>query len=105
VQFAYNSATIKASAQHVLVSIAAALGDEQAAGHVFQVKGYTDASGSAAYNLKLSGRRARSVVAALGRLGVPADRMRPVGMGKADLLAGVDPRDGRNRRVEVLIVA
>ncbi len=104
IQFAYNSATIERAAQHTIVSIAAALGDPEAAGHVFEVKGYTDARGSTAYNLRLSTRRAASVVASLRQLGVPAERMRAVGKGKSDPLRGVDPKDERNRRVEVLIV-
>jgi outer membrane protein OmpA-like peptidoglycan-associated protein len=104
IQFGYDSAAIPSSAQHTLVSVAAALGDPAAHGHVFQVKGFTDSRGSVAYNLKLSERRAASVVAALRRLGVPRDRMEAVGRGKAGYLAGIDTADARNRRVEVLIV-
>lgn len=104
IQFGYDSASIPASAQHTLVSIAAALGDPAAQGHVFQVKGFTDSRGSVDYNLKLSARRADSVVAALQRLGVPRERMEAIGRGKAGYLAGVNTTHARNRRVEVLIV-
>jgi OOP family OmpA-OmpF porin len=69
-----------------------------------QVTGYTDASGSAGYNQRLSERRANAVAAALTRLGVPRGDMAVSGRGKNDLRVptadGV--REPQNRRVEIV---
>ncbi len=67
--------------------------------------GYTDTSGSAAYNQKLSERRADTVKQELIRLGVPASAIVAIGRGQNDLL--VPTKDGvrepQNRRVEIEI--
>jgi hypothetical protein len=67
------------------------------------VTGHTDTSGSAAYNLELSQRRAEAVAAELIRQGVPAGEIVTVGRGEEQLLVptadGV--REPRNRRVEI----
>jgi len=68
------------------------------------VTGYTDASGSAGYNQRLSERRANNVANALGRFGVPRQAMDVSGRGKND--QRVPPADGvrepQNRRVEIV---
>ena len=67
--------------------------------------GHTDTSGSAAYNLELSQRRAEAVASELVRQGVPATEIVTIGRGEEDLLVptadGV--REPRNRRVEIVI--
>ena len=69
-----------------------------------QVTGYTDTSGSAGYNQRLSERRANAVAAALERLGVPRSDMVVAGRGQNDLRVptpnGV--REPQNRRVEIV---
>jgi hypothetical protein len=69
------------------------------------VTGHTDTSGSAAYNLELSQRRAEAVASELVRQGVPATEIATVGRGEEDLLVptadGV--REPRNRRVEIVV--
>jgi hypothetical protein len=69
------------------------------------VTGYTDTSGSAAYNLELSQRRAEVVANELMREGVPATDIVTLGRGEEDLLVptadGV--REPRNRRVEIIV--
>jgi len=69
------------------------------------VTGHTDTSGTAAYNLKLSQRRAEMVARELVDQGVPAADITTVGQGQQDLLVptadGV--REPRNRRVEIVI--
>jgi opacity protein-like surface antigen len=68
-----------------------------------QVTGYTDRSGSPAYNQRLSERRANNVARALVGLGVPQNQMAVSGRGENDnrvpTAAGV--REPQNRRVEI----
>ena len=67
--------------------------------------GYTDLSGSAAYNQRLSERRADTVKQELIRLGVPAAAITAVGRGESNPL--VPTKDGvrepQNRRVEIVL--
>jgi len=69
-----------------------------------QVTGYTDRSGTAGYNQRLSERRANNVARALTRLGVPREQMIVSGRGENDnrvpTAAGV--REPQNRRVELM---
>lgn len=69
------------------------------------VTGYTDMAGTAAYNQRLSERRAATVRAELIRLGIPADEIVTIGRGKND--PAVPTADGvrepRNRRVEIVM--
>lgn len=69
-----------------------------------QVTGYTDTSGSARYNQRLSVRRARIVAHILAHMGVPWRAMTVAGRGENDLAVptpnGV--REPRNRRVTVI---
>ncbi|MBC7171544.1 MAG: OmpA family protein [Polyangiaceae bacterium] len=71
-----------------------------------RVEGHTDSQGSAPYNLDLSKRRARSVVAALTRYGVDAGRLQPEGFGLTRPIADNATNEGRarNRRVEFNIL-
>jgi len=70
-----------------------------------KVNGYTDLSGTAAYNQRLSVRRAQSVAAELVRDGVPRTAIAIQGFGESNPLVptakGV--REPQNRRVEIVI--
>ncbi len=70
-----------------------------------EVDGYTDLSGSAAYNQGLSVRRAQAVAAELARDGVPRAAIAVQGFGESDPLvptaAGV--REPQNRRVQIIL--
>jgi len=72
-----------------------------------QIYGYTDSTGSAEYNLKLSDERAASVKAYLATKGLSASRFVTKGMGIAEPIASNDTPEGRsqNRRVEFAITA
>jgi outer membrane protein OmpA-like peptidoglycan-associated protein len=69
------------------------------------VNGYTDLSGSPAYNQRLSVRRAESVEAELVRDGVPKDEIVIRGYGESDPLVPTAPgvREPQNRRVEIIL--
>jgi hypothetical protein len=67
--------------------------------------GHTDTSGSEAYNMALSLRRANAVKNALVQEGVPAQAISVIGRGEANPLVatGDGVREPQNRRVEIVI--
>jgi hypothetical protein len=67
--------------------------------------GHTDTSGSEAYNMALSLRRANTVKNALMQEGVPAQAISVVGRGEANPLVatGDGVREPQNRRVEIVV--
>jgi outer membrane protein OmpA-like peptidoglycan-associated protein len=67
------------------------------------VVGYTDSTGSAKFNNKLSRDRAESVKTALVSDGIPSDRIATSGRGESEPVASNDTEQGRqkNRRVVV----
>jgi outer membrane protein OmpA-like peptidoglycan-associated protein len=69
--------------------------------------GYTDITGPADYNLKLSGERAASVRNYLVGKGLASSRFNVTGLGIADPIATNETAEGRsqNRRVEFAITA
>jgi outer membrane protein OmpA-like peptidoglycan-associated protein len=69
-----------------------------------QVTGFTDTTGSAAYNQRLSERRANAVATRLVALGVARSDMAVSGRGMNDLRVPTPPgvREPQNRRVEIL---
>lgn len=102
--FDFDKATLKPEGRQVLDQVA-----EQASGMSLETLiavGYTDSTGPAAYNQKLSVRRADSVKDYLVSKGVPADRIYTEGKGESDPIATNATREGRaqNRRVEIELV-
>jgi outer membrane protein OmpA-like peptidoglycan-associated protein len=71
------------------------------------IYGYTDSTGPADFNLKLSQERAASVRTYLTGKGINGGRFTVQGMGIADPIASNETPDGRskNRRVEFAITA
>jgi OmpA-OmpF porin, OOP family len=69
-----------------------------------QVTGYTDLSGSAGYNQRLSERRANAVANAMVRFGVPRSDMvvRGRGMNNPRVPTAPGVREPQNRRVEIV---
>jgi outer membrane protein OmpA-like peptidoglycan-associated protein len=69
-----------------------------------EVSGYTDLSGSASYNERLSERRANAVADALARLGVPRSEMAVSGRGTDSprIPAAPGVREPQDRRVEIV---
>jgi OOP family OmpA-OmpF porin len=70
------------------------------------VNGYCDSIGTVRYNLRLSQRRADSVVKYLADHGVAENRLIPHGYGKTHFVASNRTAEGRaqNRRVELVPV-
>jgi outer membrane protein OmpA-like peptidoglycan-associated protein len=102
VHFDFNKAKIRAGDAAVLDEAASTL--KANPNTVINVKGYCDAIGSENYNLKLSDRRADSVVDYLVKAGIPSSQLTPHGYGKTDFVAPNDTAEGRaqNRRVELV---
>jgi len=68
------------------------------------IEGHTDSKGSEAYNLKLSQRRAESVVRTLTGSGIDASRLRAVGYGESRPIADNRTDEGRQRNRRVVAV-
>lgn len=102
VQFSFDSVELTRATRRDLDRVAEALADARLADAAVMVEGHTDATGSAAYNLNLSQRRADAVVAYLIRRGIAGGRLRAVGHGEDRPLAAYAPADGRQRRVEIV---
>ena len=70
-----------------------------------EVNGYTDTSGTPAYNQGLSVRRADAVKAELVKDGVPPNEIFTQGFGETHLLVPTGPgvREPQNRRVEIIL--
>ena len=71
-----------------------------------QINGYTDSMGAESYNMKLSEKRAKSVMGRLIELGIDKDRLTYKGYGIQNPVASNETKDGRaeNRRVEAQII-
>ena len=104
VPFARNSARLAAAAREQLDELGAALGGERLAPFSVGVYGHTDASGRAAYNQKLSQKRAAAVVQYLVQgFSLDPKRFRAAGYGEERLLEGIDADSPRHRRVEIVV--
>lgn len=103
ITFATDSAVFQPGFNSVLDSVAKVLAKYNKT--AVYVTGYTDNTGSDAYNNKLSQERASAVANYLSLRGVNASRMVVRGLGKANPIASNATADGRaqNRRVELSI--
>jgi OmpA-OmpF porin, OOP family len=101
--FDWDRANITPDAQQIIEAAAATFKSEPS-GATVQVTGHTDTTGSAAYNQKLSERRAEAVANALVQAGLPRSVMTVTGVGMSDLKVQTPPgvREPQNRRVEIV---
>ncbi len=101
--FDWDRADLTARARQIVAEAAAASTHVQTTR--IEVNGYTDLSGTAAYNQRLSVRRAQTVEAELVRDGVNRSEISIHGFGESNPLvqtaAGV--REPQNRRVEIIL--
>jgi outer membrane protein OmpA-like peptidoglycan-associated protein len=104
ITFATDSADLNASFYEVLNSVAIVLNEFNQT--VIEIAGHTDSTGSDAYNMQLSQRRAESVAAYLRTRNVLPDRIITVGAGETRPIASNETPEGRqmNRRVELTLV-
>jgi len=100
--FDFDKAEVNASGRDILDHAVKVLRDNPDL-HV-TVEGHTDSVGSAAYNQKLSERRAQAVKRYLVRQGIESNRISAVGYGKSRPIASNDTDEGRaqNRRAEIV---
>ncbi|MEH6655985.1 OmpA family protein [Loktanella salsilacus] len=99
VSFDFDSASLREDQKPKLMTLCTALkaADVQA----IRILGHTDASGSDAYNERLSKLRAEEVKRFLGTdCAFPLDRMEALGVGERFLFDPSDPKADANRRVE-----
>jgi outer membrane protein OmpA-like peptidoglycan-associated protein len=110
IPFPKNSAVLQPKAENQLDALASALREildgTDGATAAFVIEGHADSTGSDAYNLDLSRRRAETVEAGLVARGIPRERLRAMGFGEQRLLStGTSEGDhALNRRVEVVRV-
>jgi len=100
--FDWNRADITPDGQQIVGAAAAAIKSGPPA--PVQVTGYTDTSGSPAYNQKLSEERAQNVASDLVQQGIPQSALTVSGRGENDLRVPTPPgvREPQNRRVEII---
>src|SRR5271169_2843552 len=100
--FDWNSAVVSPSGGEVIKLAADAF--RAGAPVTVQVTGFTDTSGSADYNQRLSVRRANAVAAVLVQDGVPQNALVVTGRGQNDLRVPTPDgvREPQNRRVEIV---
>lgn len=101
VNFAFNSTVLTPDSATVLDGVVATL--RQRPNDAAEVHGYTDSTGTAAYNQKLSQRRAEAVVDYFTAHGIPASQLTAKGFGAENPVATNHTAEGRaeNRRVTV----
>jgi outer membrane protein OmpA-like peptidoglycan-associated protein len=102
--FDFDKSTLRPTAVVKLDAAAKTLADM---GYpAINISGHTDWIGSDEYNIKLSDRRANSVMKYLEEKGVPADKMTAQGFGETRPIATNETAEGRqqNRRVEIDLV-
>ena len=104
ITFGTNEATIQSGFAPTLNSIAKVIKEYNKT--MVQIVGYTDNTGSTAYNNTLSLRRANAVSNYLRLQGVSADRIITDGLGPQNPIASNATAQGReqNRRVEIFLI-
>jgi OOP family OmpA-OmpF porin len=103
VRFSEASARIDPASERLLDEVAQAL--LPCVGSIIAITGHTDTNGNPQTNVALSLARAEAVRWALIGRGIPADGLRATGVGSSEPIAGLDPGDPANRRIEFSVIA
>lgn len=104
VHFAFDKSDLTTEAQQALDGVVTQLQNDSHG--ILEVEGYTDSTGPATYNDKLSQRRADSVVRYLEAKSIAPHRIFLIGLGENQAVASNTTREGRkeNRRVELKVL-
>lgn len=103
VRFAFNSHALTTEYEAHLDRLSGVLNSPALTDSCFKLVGHADTSGSAAYNMRLSGQRASQVAAYLvAKGGVRTGRLTTEARGETVSLPGVPGAHPLNRRVEIL---
>lgn len=104
VHFAFDKATLTPEDKQTLDQVVSQLQQDQHG--ILEVQGYTDSTGPATYNDKLSQRRADSVVRYLESNNIAPHRIYLIGLGENQPVAPNTTRAGRkqNRRVDLTVL-
>ena len=104
--FDFNKADLKPEGKEQIKAYREKVKAEMSSAGKVRVTGYTDSVGKAAYNMKLSLRRAEAVRDYLVSLGVDPGKLEVSGEGMAKPMADNGTAEGRakNRRVEVEVI-
>ena len=104
ITFDSNESIVKSSFKPVLDSIAKVLVEYNKT--MINIAGYTDSTGTASLNKKLSGERADAVANYLIMKGVASTRVNSAGYGSSNPIASNSTAAGReqNRRVEISLI-
>jgi len=102
IRFAQASARVDPASDGLLDEVARALAP--CVGSVIAITGHTDANGNPAANRALSLARAEAVRWELVGRGIPSDGLRAAGVGSERPIAGLDPNDPANRRIEFSVI-
>jgi outer membrane protein OmpA-like peptidoglycan-associated protein len=105
VTFAFDKWVLNDGAQTRLLALAKQLEEQPQLS--IELEGYTDSTGTSAYNIQLSQRRAESVRRFLVEKGVGLPRIYSIGLGDIRPVADNKTRQGRdqNRRVSIRLYA
>jgi outer membrane protein OmpA-like peptidoglycan-associated protein len=105
VLFDFDSAALRSASRDSLREMADVF--QKYPDTTIRVEGHTDSIGTAAYNKRLSNRRASAVENYLETLGVRSSRINAIGYGESQPRASNSTANGRqlNRRVEIHIKA
>ena len=103
IEFENNSVAMEPESYRTIGVIADALHHPLLRHYRFLVVGHTNATGEPAHNLELSLQRANAIkVALMTALAVPAQQLEVVGVGQELPLDGTNPKDAKNRRVQLI---
>ncbi len=100
-QFAFDSVELLPDSRPYIDRLGEVMGAAENQGKTLLILGHTDATGSDSYNARLSENRAVAVRDYLTTTwNIPAEQLQIQGAGETQPLAGTNPNDGINRRVE-----
>ena len=103
VYFPFGKSVLTDEGKQALDQAVAQLG--QVKNYVIELQGFTDRTGSAAYNIALSDRRAETVKRYLTEHNVPLRKITVVGVGKDDANGRTRAQRKEDRRVDIRVYA